>query len=378
MNDIIECPHCHKKFPVEEALRHKIREEFEREQKPLMWKKALAAADERIRGQITQDMKLLKDQLEEEVKKREESQRNELALRKERIKFEEDKKEFELTSQRKLDEERKKISEESYKKAIEENRLKEVEYQNKEKDYLKKIEELNRQMKQGSQQTQGEILELEIENILKREFPYDEVKEVPKGIKGADIQHIVKNNYGKIIGSIVWESKRTKAWSDIWINKLKQDQRAVNADLAVIVTQVLPEGTKNFSIKNEVWISNYDSILGLATLLRDSLIKIATVRLSETNKQDKKEILWNYLTGIEFKNRMDAIADVYHQMQEEMEIEKRWFTKKWAKQERNIRQVIDSISGMDGDLKGITGKSLTDPEDLIKLESVNKDLNEKT
>src|SRR3989339_266610 len=236
MNDIIECPHCHKKFPVEEALRHKIREEFEREQKPLMWKKALAAADERIRGQITQDMKLLKDQLEEEVKKREESQRNELALRKERIKFEEDKKEFELTSQRKLDEERKKISEESYKKAIEENRLKEVEYQNKEKDYLKKIEELNRQMKQGSQQTQGEILELEIENILKREFPYDEVKEVPKGIKGADIQHIVKNNYGKIIGSIVWESKRTKAWSDIWINKLKQDQRAVNADLAVIVT----------------------------------------------------------------------------------------------------------------------------------------------
>ena len=378
MNDIIECPHCHKKFPVEEALRHKIREEFEREQKPLMWKKALAAADERIRGQITQDMKLLKDQLEEEVKKREESQRNELALRKERIKFEEDKKEFELTSQRKLDEERKKISEESYKKAIEENRLKEVEYQNKEKDYLKKIEELNRQMKQGSQQTQGEILELEIENILKREFPYDEVKEVPKGIKGADIQHIVKNNYGKIIGSIVWETKRTKAWSDIWINKLKQDQRAVNADLAVIVTQVLPEGTKNFSIKNEVWISNYDSILGLATLLRDSLIKIATVRLSETNKQDKKEILWNYLTGIEFKNRMDAIADVYHQMQEEMEIEKRWFTKKWAKQERNIRQVIDSISGMDGDLKGITGKSLTDPEDLIKLESVNKDLNEKT
>ncbi len=369
MNDLIECPHCHKTFPATEAFIHQVREKFEREQKPEMWKKALAAAESRKNEQSFQEIKLLKEQLEEKNKKEEQFIKNEMEIRKEKAKLEEEKKEIELKAQRRLDEERKKISDESYKKALEENRLKNLEHQKKEGDYLKQIEELKRKMQQGSQQTQGEVLELEIENILRREFPYDEIKEVPKGITGADIQQIVKNNFGKIVGSIVWESKRTKAWSDGWINKLKQDKRMVNADLAVIVSQVLPDGIKNFANKNEVWISNYDSILGLATLLRDSLLRIAVVRLSETNKQDKKEILWNYLTGIEFKNRMDAIADVYSQMQEEMEIEKRWFTKKWAKQEKNIRQVIDSISGMDGDVKAITGKSLVGPPEAKKLQS---------
>ncbi|MCL4364697.1 DUF2130 domain-containing protein [Patescibacteria group bacterium] len=369
MNDLIQCPHCHKTFPATDAFKHQIREEFEKEQKPIMWKKALAAAAERIKDKSGKETELLKEQLATERKKREESERNELELRKERIKFEEEKKDFELTSQRKLDEERKKISEESYKKAIEENRLSNLEHQKKEADYLKQIEELKQKMQQGSQQSQGEVLELELENILRREFPYDEIKEVPKGIKGADILQVVKSNFGRTAGIIVWESKRTKAWSEGWISKLKQDQRAVNADVSVVVSQVLPGGVKNFSNKNQVWICNYDSIVGLAMALRESLLRIASLKLSEVDKQDKKEVLWNYLNGIEFRHRMEAIADVYNQMQEELEIEKRWFTKKWAKQEKNIRQVIDSISGMDGDLKAITGKSLAGPPEPRKLES---------
>jgi len=373
MNDNIICPHCKKSFPVTEALKHQLRGDiarvFEQEQKQIMWKKALAAAEERTKDSNTRELKLMKEQLDEEKKKREESEKNELQLRKERISFEEEKRELQLTVQRKLDEERRKISDESYKKALEENRFKDLEHKKKENDYLKQIEELNRKMKQGSQQTQGEVLELEIENTLKREFPYDEIKEVPKGIRGADILQIVRSNTGREVGMIVWESKRTKAWSDGWISKLKEDQRAVKANLAVIISQVLPEGIKNFRSKNEIWICNYDSVVGLSMLLRDSLLRIAAVRLSETNKQDKKEILWNYLNGNEFKNRMDAIADIYSQMQEEMEVEKRWFIKKWAKQEKNIRQVIDSISGMDGDIKAITGKSLNAPVESKKLES---------
>lgn len=375
MNDTIICPHCNKSFPVTEALKHQVESEvkdkFEKEQKQIMWKKALAAAETRVKDTNVQEMKMIKEQLEEEKKKREESEKNELQLRKERIKFEEEKKEFELTAQRKLDEERRKISDESYRKAQEENHLKNLEHQKKEGEYLKQIEELKRKMQQGSQQTQGEVLEEELKKILEEEFPYDVISDVPKGIRGADLVQTVKNNIGKDCGTILWESKRTKSWTEGWILKLKQDQREIKAELAIIVTQVLPQGIKGFGIKDGIWVVDYKTVLGGAIALRNNLIEVYGVRSSNKGKEEKKEILWNYLNSIEFRQRIEAISDVYNQMQEEMEIEKRWFNKKWSKQEHNIRQVLDNISGMDGDIKGIMGKQLLEPEE-IKLLDKNK------
>lgn len=368
MNDMMKCPHCGKTFPITEAIKHQVKEEFEREQKPIMWKKALAAAESRKNEQSFQEIKLLKEELEEKKKREDQFIKNEIEIRREKAKLEEEKKELELKTQRKLDEERKKIADESYKKAIEENHFKNLEHEKKESSYLKQIEELKQKMEQGSQQTQGDVVEEELKNILTKEFPYDEITDVPTGIRGGDLIHRVRNNFGKDCGIILWEAKQRKDWSDSWVIKLKEDQRTLNADLAVIVTRVLPRGVKNFSNKNKVWVTNYDSTVGLAMVLRESLVRIAATKNSEVNKKNKMEILWNYLNGIEFQHRMEAIADVYNQMQEELEIEKRWFTKKWSKQEKNIRQVIDSISGMEGDLKAITGKALRGPEESKKLE----------
>ncbi len=375
MNDTIECPHCHKTFPVEEALRHKIKEEFEREQKPIMWKKALAAAEARKNEESIQEIKLLKEEKEEKDKKIEEFIKNEMEIRKKTARLEEEKKEIELKAQRKLDEERKKISDESYKKAQEENRLKDLEHQKKESDYLKQIEELKRKMQQGSQQLQGEVLELELENLLKREFPYDEIKEVPKGVKGADIQQVVKNNFGKTVGIIVWESKRTKAWSEGWIAKLREDQRILKADVAVLISQVLPEGVRNFVAKNEVWVCNYDSFLSLAIVLRDGLIKISGVRQSVVGKQDKKEILWNYLTGIEFKQRLDAINEAIVQREKILEKEQKWFINKWAAEKKSLELLKNNLIGATGDLQAIMGKSapeLKEMKEFDELESGEK------
>lgn len=373
MNDTITCPHCNKSFPVTEALKHQVeaevKDKFEKEQKQIMWKKALAAAETRAKDTNAQEMKLIKEQLDEEKKKREESEKNELQLRKERIKFEEEKKDFELTAQRKLDEERKKISDESYKKAQEENHLKNLEYQKKEGQYLSQIEDLKRKMQQGSQQTQGEVLEEELKKILEEEFPYDTISDVPKGIRGADLVQTVKNDSGKDCGTILWESKRTKSWTEGWIAKLKTDQREIKAELAIIVTQVLPQGIKGFGLKDGIWVVDYKTVLGAAIALRNNLVEVYGVRSANKGKEEKKEILWNYLNSVEFRQRIEAISDVYNQMHEEMEIEKRWFNKKWAKQENNIRQVLDSISGMDGDLKGIMGKQLSEPEETNKLGS---------
>lgn len=373
MNDTIICPHCKKSFPVTEALRHQIKDEvsaeFEREQKQIMWKKALAAAEIRIKENSSKEIKLLKDELDEKNKKLDEAREIEIRIRKERMKLEEEKKELALKTQRTIDEERQKITQDAYRKATEENRLKNLEHTKKEEDLLKQIEQWKQKAQQGSQQLQGEVLELELESILRREFPYDEIVEVPKGVKGADVLQIVRNNTGKACGTIIWESKRTKSWTDSWIAKLKEDQRRVKAETAVIISQVLPEGVRNFAEKNGVWIGSFESYLGLGLLLRNTLIELAAVKSSVVGKHDKKEILWNYLTSVEFRQRLEAMYDAYGQAKNYLDKEKEFFRRKWAREEKSTELLMENLLGIHGDLQGIIGKSLPEMKPLDVLPS---------
>lgn len=359
----IICPHCKKAIELSEALSHQVEERLLVEKKK-MWERALKAAEEKFKADSEAELKLLQEQLLEEKKKRQEAQRLEFELRKERAKLEEEKKEFELKVQREIDKERKKASEEAYKKAFEEYRLKERETEKKLEDVLKVNEELRRKLEQGSQQTQGEVLELELEDTLRSEFVYDQVQEVPKGITGADVLQVVYDSRGRRCGTIIWESKRTKAWSDSWIAKLKSDKRAVKADLAVLVTEVLPKGVKNFAAKDGVWVSNYASIVGLATALRLQLIQIFAAKQSQVGKNEKMEILYQYLTGVEFSQRIEAIVEAFNSMRDELEREKRAYTKMWAKREKQIQGVLNNMIGMRGDLEGILGPALPESKNL--------------
>lgn len=383
MNDAITCPHCKKKFALDQVMTHEIKKKLEIETNKKLedekkrlndearnWRESqLTKLKEKAKEEMELQLKDKSNELEELKNQKKELQEQTLELNKlvREIKQENDKQRIEMEKKLTLSQE--KIREEEKRRSDEENKLKILEKDKKISDAMKMVEEYKRKLEQGSQQTQGEVLEEELKKILGEEFPYDTISDVPKGIRGADLVQTVKNNAGKDCGTILWESKRTKAWTEGWISKLKQDQREIKAELAIIVTQVLPVGIKGFGLKDGIWVVDYQTVLGAAIALRNNLIEVYGVRSSNKGKEEKKEILWNYLNSVEFRQRIEAISDVYNQMHEEMEIEKRWFNKKWAKQENNIRQVLDSISGMDGDLKGIMGKQLSEPEDMDKLES---------
>lgn len=228
-------------------------------------------------------------------------------------------------------------------------------------------EELKKKLEQGSQQTQGEVLELEIEEVLRKEFPNDEIKEVAKGVRGADIVQVVKDKMGKTCGLILWESKNAK-WSDTWLSKLKEDQRAAKADIAVLVSENLPEGIKNFSYKAGVWVSSRQTFAALASALRISLHQVFTTKQSAVGKNEKMEVLYEYLSGVEFRHRVEGIVEAFSEMQEDIEREKRWFTAKWSKQEKSLRKVMDQTHGMYGELESMMGKSL-EPIKSLELES---------
>jgi hypothetical protein len=315
-------------------------------------------SNQKAKESVALELKDLNEQLKEKENKLQESQKAELEFRKQRRELEEKQKSIELEMARKLDEEREKIREETVKSVSEQQRLKDLEKDKKISDMLRQIEELKRKAEQGSQQMQGEVLELELEEILITNFPLDQIEPVAKGKKGADILQKVHNQHGQFCGSIIWESKRTKLWNDLWIEKLKDDQREAKAEIAVLVTTALPKGVNHFALINGVWVTSYSLAVCLAVSLRMNLIQVANAKMSAVGKYEKMEVLYGYLSGPEFGQRVEAIANAFVSLKNDLDQEKRAMNKIWAKREKQIDRVINNISGMYGDMQGIIGASL--------------------
>jgi len=359
----IVCPNCGKE--ISEAFKLQIEKEVikkEQEKHKLELenarKESLQEAAEKVKKQFKLQLKQLAEDSDakEEQNKKLLEQLTSLAIQLRESKKEKDEAKFEM--QKKLLEEEEKIKLDERKKAEEENRSKVLELQKQLQDVSKANDDLRRKINQGSQQTQGETFELEFEKTLKQEFPNDKVDEVAKGTKGGDIVQVVTDRNGNVCGKILWEMKNTKTWSELWLDKLKRDQRAAVADYAVLISEVVPEGVDSARFYRNIWISRQNFAIGLACALRLNLIQIAMAKRAMIGTKDKKDVLYDYMSGTEFRLRVEAIIDSFTNMQVEIEKEKRYFSNKWARDEKNIRQVIDNTYGMHGDLKGIVGNSL--------------------
>lgn len=328
---------------------------------------------EEIEKEKEVERKMLEERLAEKDIKLKEAKENELQIRKDKNKLEEEKQNFELEKQRQLDEERKKIFEEASKKSAEEQQYVIAQLKKQLSDATKAKDDLARKLEQGSQQMQGEVLELELEEILKAEFPYDEIMPVPKGRSGADIIQKVLDRSGRLCGQIVWESKNAKAWSEGWVQKLKDNQRLIKADLAVVVSVVLPEDVRGFALRDGIFVCDVKLAINLASLLRYDLIKVSEVNRALVGKDEKKDVVYAYVNSTEFKQRIQAIAEAFIEMKNDIDKEKRSFQAIWAKREKHVQRVIDNTFGIYGDLRGLTGGAIQE----IKMLELPDDTNEK-
>ena len=228
----------------------------------------------------------------------------------------------------------------------------------------RQIEELKRKAEQGSQQLQGEVQELELEALLGARFPQDTIEPVPKGEHGGDVLQRVVGPVGQPCGTILWESKRTKNWSDGWLAKLREDQRAAKAEIAILVSQALPKEVETFDLVEHVWVVHPRVAIPVATALRQSLVELAVARQASEGQQTKMEMVYGYLTGPRFRQRVQAIVEAFSSMQEDLDREKKTITKQWAKREEQIERVMQATVGMYGDLQGIAGKTLQEIDGL--------------
>lgn len=359
--ETIKCPECGEVIELSEAISHdiEIRLKQQYENKIEKTKKSI---EEKAKKEVQESLNIkisdLNEQLEEKTKNLKEAQKQEIELRKRQRELVEKEEKLELELSRKIDAERQKIIQKTSKEFEETHRLKDAEKDKQLDDMKRQIDELKRKAEQGSQQMQGEVLELELEESLKEEFPFDVIEPVAKGVKGGDIIQTVKTQSGRICGKILWETKRTKNWSDSWIQKLKDDQRDAKADLAILASESLPKGLQHFRLMSGVWVTDILSAVSLALALRVVLIQVARERVTQVGKKEKMELAYNYLTGQEFRNRVEAIVESFTAMKMDLEAERRAMLKIWAKREKQMERVISNAAGMHGDLQEIAGSSL--------------------
>ena len=411
MSTEVKCPSCSHSFPLEEAIGKEYEQELR--DKMIAWQKKKdeefvkkeeyfkvqqKALSQKYEQQLAQE----KINLEEAVRKsiavdfenkliflenanKENQEKLKLAGKKELefLKKEQELKtraeELEIEVQRKMQAERNQIVEQIKKQELEKNQLKETEHQLRIKEFEKQlddqkklVDEMRRKAEQGSMQLQGEVQELILEEVLRVTFPFDEIGEVGKGVRGADCIQVVRNKFGQDCGKIIYESKRTKDFSNDWIDKLKKDMRKEGVDIAVIVTQTYPKGMTCFGERDGVWICSFEEVKAVAYVLRDGILRLYNSSKSQENRGDKMHMLYDYLTGTEFSEQWKAIREGYMSMRLSIHRERDAMEKMWKMREKQLDKVLLNASSIKGSIEGIAGAdtislSLSDEEDDLLL-----------
>ena len=399
----IKCPNCGHHFPMEEAMSEEYKKDLrdqmqkfikekettfaqrekellqQSQQQQILFARKLeeekrniqTATEQTLRKSISNDfehkLRLLQDAQKDSEEKLKASRQRELEFLKKEQELQNKEAELELSVQRLLQEERIKLSKEIRELEEQKGASRETEYQLRMKELEKQLddqkklaEEMKRKAEQGSMQLQGEVQELALEELLRSNFPFDEISEVGKGVRGADCIQLVRNNFGQECGKIIFESKRTRDFSQDWIEKLKADMRSQGASVAVLVTAAMPKDMPCFGERNGVWICSFSEVKALVYVLRDGIIRIFNSARSQENKGDKMHLLYDYLTSTEFSEQWKAIREGFLSMKQSIQKERDTMERLWKAREKQLEKVLLNAAHVRGSIEGIAGKDAID------------------
>jgi hypothetical protein len=417
MSTTIKCPNCRHEFAMEEAVSEQYKKdlreqmiEFTRKKEDEFLKKSrdlakqLQEQEDNFQKKFNEEKKLIQQKLEEDLRKtihhdfenrltilqqsNEEQQEKLKSARQKELEFlqkeqalKTKEEELEISHQRKLQEDRIKISEEIRRNEELKNQSRENDFQlqlqelkKQLEDQKKLAEEMKRRADQGSTQLQGEVQELALEKLLKNAFPFDLVEPIAKGVRGADCTLTIRNSSGQACGKIIYESKRTKNFETDWIDKLKTDMRQQGAQVAILVTRVMPRDMSIFGEKNGVWICNFSEVRALTDVLRDCITRIFQASRNQQNKGDKMQLLYDYLTSSEFSEQWKAIREGFSSMKMSIQRERDMMEKLWKTREKQLEKVLLNAAHIKGSMEGISGHDdfnmnlIDDTDEILGIE----------
>jgi hypothetical protein len=365
---LITCPDCGAEIELTEALATSLHADLEAAHQAQLAQlqtqlrreaQSLAArAEAKAREDAAIQKKMLERELADERERCKAAQEAELDLRKEKNALERRARELDLEVARRVGAEKEQLEEGIRRAVAEQHELKLKEREKLIGDLRRALEEARRKSEQGSQERQGEVLELDVEAELARRFPQDLVSPVPKGARGADLLEEVRDSSGRSCGLIIWETKNTRRWQPSWLDKLKEDQRAAGANLAVIVSTALPDGIAELGRLDGVWVSSLRAWPALALALREQLIQVAFAHAAADGKHEKMELLYQYLAGDQFRSRVEAIVEAFTALQSQLDRERVAMQRIWKEREKQHERVLAHTAAMYGEVRGIVGQSL--------------------
>jgi len=350
---MIVCPNCGNEIALTEALQEQFRHENEARLKVLAGR-----AEQKARADFALERRLLEQQLAEERGKRETAQQAELELRSERSALEERAREIDLEVLRRVDAEKQRVEDAVRRGFAEQHNLKIKEKDKLIDDLRRALDDARRKSEQGSNERQGEVLEIDVQAELEHRFPQDFIAPVPKGARGADLVQEVRDSALRPCGTIVWETKNTKRWQPAWLDKVKQDQRALGASVAVIVSTALPDGIVEFGRIDGVWVTSLRTWPALAVALREQLIQVAFAHAADDGRHEKMDFLYRYLAGDQFRSRIEAMVEAFTALQSSLNRERVAMERIWKEREKQIERVLANTAGMYGEVRGILGSSI--------------------
>src|SRR3989440_917234 len=372
----VACPKCNHRFPLTEGLSRQAIERHAGE-----YERALAAGRKELEARLAAEAKAqyeiqakaLADSLGVKDRLLARFRDEELGLRRQLRELEEAKKNQDLEYQRKLDAERKKLEEQARSQVNEEVSREKAQMKAQLDSAQREAADLKRKLEQGSQQLQGEALELSLEAMLKSAFPLDEILPVPRGMNGADLIQRVRSPSGLVCGTILWEAKQTKAWQSAWLRKLKDEQQEIGAEFAVIVSAAMPKDAREpFLRDSDVWVTRYDAARPLAECLRAALLELAKQRQANHGRSEKMELLYNYICSPQFGQRLKSLYEGFVAMREELEAEKAALARIWKKREAQLTRMQDGLLSVVGDLQGIGEEALPALDAVAALPAVQE------
>ena len=374
MNTVL-CPSCGKEVEISQALRHQIEDQVlqaaelkHKQELDSVKKESEEKALKRAKEDLALELKESETEALEAKERNKQLQEQLLNLTKEMRQLQQKDESREIEMQKKLMEERSKLQEEISKSVQEKSELAILELKKQLDDTKKALEDAQRKANQSSQQLQGEVMELNLEETLRQEFPDDDILPVGKGITGADIRFIVKTKKGTVCGEILIESKRTKAWSDEWLGKLKSDIRAEKANTGVIITAAMPKNFPNdFGYHEGIYVTGYSCFIPFLQLLRQKLVEVAYQKYVSQQSGDKADILYDYVTSHEFRQQIESLAEVYNEQLEQITKERAAFERIWKMRESQAKRILLSTTSMYGSMQGIVGGSLGQVKGLDML-----------
>lgn len=362
---LITCPKCKATFPLGEALRAQIEERVLQgvvQQHEAELNRAREDTEKEMRAALTAqfslDLKNARDDAAEQRMTNKGLRETLLDLNRQLRKLGTEREDERLKNEAALREAQEKIRAEEKVRALEEHRLKQLETEKKLKDALDTAEQLRIRLEQGSQQTQGEVLELDLEADLRGLFPGDDIIPVKSGVRGADLRQVVRTPLGAACGTILWEAKNAQ-WHVSWVGKLKEDMARAGADHGVLISPNTPETCGAMGhLEGRVWGARPRAAATLAVVLRQTILHTHAVAALSADKGERIEALYGYITSSEFRHRIEAIQEFFSHLQDEQERERRWMSQKWARQEKQLRTVTDHVFGLVGDFEGINGAAI--------------------